>query len=68
MSGLRQATGLGVAVIDVTGQYGYVHTAGVGMAFDRALHEGRVAPGGCVLFLTVGAGIATSLALYRVPR
>jgi 3-oxoacyl-[acyl-carrier-protein] synthase-3 len=68
VSGLRAATGLGEKVIDVTGDYGNVHTAGVGMAFDRALRDGRVAPGGHVVFLTVGAGIATSLALYKVPR
>jgi 3-oxoacyl-[acyl-carrier-protein] synthase-3 len=68
VDGLRAATGLGDKVVDVTGEYGNVHTAGVGMAFERALRDGRVTPGGHVVFLTVGAGIATSLALYKVPR
>ena len=68
VSGLRAATGLGDKVVDVTGKYGNVHTAGVGMAFERALRDGRVVAGGHVVFLSVGAGIATALALYRVPR
>lgn len=64
---LREATGLGDRVVDVTGECGNVHTAGPGLALERATREGRLAPGARVVFLTVGAGIATSLALYRVP-
>ena len=64
---LREATGLGDRVVDVTADYGNVHTAGPGLALERAVREGRLAPGTRVVFLTVGAGIATSLALYRVP-
>lgn len=64
---LREATGLGDRVVDVTAEYGNVHTAGPGLALGRALGEGRLTPGARVAFVTVGAGIATALALYRVP-
>jgi 3-oxoacyl-[acyl-carrier-protein] synthase III len=64
---LRNATGLGDKVIDVTRQYGNVHTAGPGMALEVAMRQGRLAPGARVVFVTVGAGVASSLALYRVP-
>jgi 3-oxoacyl-[acyl-carrier-protein] synthase-3 len=66
--GLEDRTGLGDRIVDVTGIYGDVHTAGVGMALGRVLSDGRFAAARNVVFLTVGAGIATSLALYRVPR
>lgn len=68
VAGLGERTGLGDRVVDVTGEYGNVHTAAIGMALDRATHDGRLAAARHVVFLTVGAGIATSLALYRVPR
>ncbi len=64
---LRKATGLGSRVVDVTREYGNVHTAGPGMALAHALRERRLGPGARVVFLTVGAGVATCLALYRVP-
>jgi 3-oxoacyl-[acyl-carrier-protein] synthase III len=64
---LREATGLGERLVDVTAAYGNVHTAGPGLALERAWREGRLVPGARVVFLTVGAGIATALALYRVP-
>ena len=68
LAGLKDRTGLGDRIVDVTDAYGDVHTAGVGMALDRVLSDGRFAAARNVVFLTVGAGIATSLALYRVPR
>lgn len=64
---LRKATGLGDRVVDVTREYGNVHTAGPGVALAHAAREGRLEPGARVVFLTVGAGVATALALYRVP-
>ncbi len=64
---LRKATGLGDKVVDVTGEYGNVHTAGPGLALAHALRRRRLVPGSRVVFLTVGAGVATCLALYRVP-
>ncbi|MCJ7796374.1 MAG: hypothetical protein MUQ56_06350 [Thermoleophilia bacterium] len=68
LAGLKDRTGLGDRIVDVTDVYGDVHTAGMGMALDRVLSDGRFAAARNVVFLTVGAGIATSLALYRVPR
>ena len=65
---LRDETGLGDRVVDVTATYGDVHTAAAGLALDAALRSGRVTPGARVVFLTVGAGVSAWLALYRVPR
>ena len=53
---LRKATGLGDKVVDVTREYGHVHTAGPGLALAHALREHRLGPGSRVVFLTVGAG------------
>ncbi len=64
---LREETGLGDRVVDVTGTYGNVHTAAAGLAFHAARRAGRVPAGGRVVFLTVGAGVAAWLALYEVP-
>jgi 3-oxoacyl-[acyl-carrier-protein] synthase III len=64
---LRKATGLGDKVVDVTSEYGHVHTAGPGLALAHALREHRLGPGSRVVFLTVGAGVSTCLALYKVP-
>ncbi len=68
LAGLRDRTGLGARIVDVADAYGDVHTAGMGMALDRVFCDGRFAAARNVVFLTVGAGIATSLALYQVPR
>ncbi len=68
VAGLRERTGLGERVVDVTAEYGNVHTAGAGIALAGALADGRFAAARHVLFVTVGAGIATTLALYKVPR
>ncbi len=65
---LRDETGLGEAVVDVTGTYGDVHTAAPGLALAAALRAGRVTPGARVVFLTVGAGVSAWLALYSVPE
>ena len=68
IAGLRAVTGMGDRVVDVTAEAGDVHTAGVGFAFERARRDGLLEPGAQVLFVAVGAGISTALALYRVPR
>lgn len=68
VAGLSERTGLGDRVVDVTGEYGNVHTAGVGMALGSLVRDGRLGAARTVVLLSVGAGIATSLALYRVPR
>lgn len=64
---LRTATGLDGKVVDVTRQYGNVHTAGPALALEHALRRGLLQPGARVVFVTVGAGVSTALALYRVP-
>ena len=68
VAGLRAATGMGDRVVDVTGEAGDVHTAGVGLALERAQRDGLLRPGAHVLFVAVGSGISTALALYRVPQ
>ena len=68
VAGLRAATAMGDRVVDVTAEVGDVHTAGVGLAFERARRDGLLRPGAHVLFVAVGAGISTALALYRVPQ
>ncbi|MDQ5987853.1 MAG: 3-oxoacyl-[acyl-carrier-protein] synthase 3 [Syntrophus sp. SKADARSKE-3] len=62
---MRKRTGLGEKIVDVTATYGNVHTAGLGMALYRAEVEGRFARKRNVVFLTVGAGITVTVALYR---
>lgn len=67
VTALRDATGLGERIVDVTASCGNVHTAAIGLAFDEASRDGRVTAGARVVFLTVGSGVTTSLALYVVP-
>ncbi|MDD5169423.1 MAG: 3-oxoacyl-[acyl-carrier-protein] synthase III C-terminal domain-containing protein, partial [Syntrophales bacterium] len=65
---LKQRTGLGNKIVDVTERYGNVHTAGVGMALHQAVADGRFEKSGNIVFLAIGAGITTALALYRNPQ
>ena len=58
-------TGLSDKIVDLAGTYGHIHTAGVGMALQSAMADGRFGRARNILFLTVGAGITTSLAFYR---
>ena len=62
---IRQETGLGDKVVDVTDRYGHVHTAGVGLALECTWSDGRFAKARNIIFLALGAGITTTLALYR---
>jgi 3-oxoacyl-[acyl-carrier-protein] synthase III len=51
-------------VIDVSEEYGALHTAGPAAALAQVVEDGRFARAENVLFVTVGAGITVSLALY----
>ena len=62
---MRERTGLGEKIVDVTATYGHVHTAGLGMALYQAMTDGRFARGQNIVFLAVGAGITMTVALYR---
>jgi 3-oxoacyl-[acyl-carrier-protein] synthase III len=62
---LKRITGWGDKVVDTENKYGHVHTAGLGMALEAAVADGRFATSRNCIFLTVGAGITVSLALYR---
>jgi 3-oxoacyl-[acyl-carrier-protein] synthase-3 len=64
---LKKRKGLDEKLIDVTDKLANVHTAGIGFALERAMSSGRFAAAKNCLFLTVGAGITVSLALYRNP-
>jgi len=62
-----ERTGLTNRLVDVTAEFGNIHTAAVAVALDRAMATGKFQAAVNVLFLAVGAGITTSLALYRNP-
>jgi 3-oxoacyl-[acyl-carrier-protein] synthase-3 len=64
---IKKKKGLEEKLIDVTDKLANVHTAGIGFALERAMSSGRFAAAKNCLFLTVGAGITVSLALYRNP-
>jgi 3-oxoacyl-[acyl-carrier-protein] synthase-3 len=55
-------------VIDVSEEYGALHTAGPAAALARVIEDGRFAKAENVLFVTVGAGITVSLALYHKEK
>jgi 3-oxoacyl-[acyl-carrier-protein] synthase-3 len=66
--GLKKRIGIrGSRMMDVTGEYGNVYTAGPAAALEAAVKRGRFEPAENILFLTVGAGITVSMALYRNP-
>jgi 3-oxoacyl-[acyl-carrier-protein] synthase III len=58
------AAGLDGRVVDATGLFGAVHTAGVAAALRAAMSQGRFADARRTLFVAVGAGISVQLALY----
>ncbi|MEI7638841.1 MAG: 3-oxoacyl-[acyl-carrier-protein] synthase III C-terminal domain-containing protein [Syntrophus sp. (in: bacteria)] len=62
---LKKKKGMEEKLVDVTDELENVHTAGIGFALERARSSGRFAAAKNCLFLTVGAGITVSLALYR---
>lgn len=62
---LKKKKGMEERLIDLTDKLANVHTAGIGFALERAMSSGRFAAAKNCLFLTVGAGITVSLALYR---
>ncbi len=64
---LKKKKGLEEKLIDVTDKLANVHTAGIGFALERAMAAGRFAAAKNCLFLTVGAGLTASLALYMNP-
>ena len=65
---LKKRKGMEERLVDVTDKLENVHTAGIGFALERAMSSGRFAAAKNCLFLTVGAGITVSLALYRNPQ
>lgn len=62
---LKKKKGMEEKLINLTDKLANVHTAGIGFALERAMSSGRFAAAKNCLFLTVGAGITVSLALYR---
>lgn len=62
---LKKKKGVEEKLVDVNDKLENVHTAGIGFALERAMRSGRFAAAKNCLFLTVGAGITVSLALYR---
>lgn len=68
VSHFGERTGLTNRMVDATAECGNVHTAGVGVALNRSIEEGKFLAAVNILFLTVGAGITASLALYRNRR
>ncbi|HON24252.1 MAG TPA: 3-oxoacyl-[acyl-carrier-protein] synthase III C-terminal domain-containing protein, partial [Syntrophales bacterium] len=64
---LRKKKGLEDKLVDVTDKMANVHTAGIGFALERVRSNGRFAAAKNCVFLTVGAGLTASVALYRNP-
>lgn len=58
----------GSHVIDMSNEVGNVLTAGPIFGLERAMDKGRFQRARTTLFVTVGAGIAVSCALYRTPE
>jgi 3-oxoacyl-[acyl-carrier-protein] synthase-3 len=52
-------------VVDATGEFGAVHTAGLAVALHAATREGRFPGARRALFVAVGAGLSVQLALYE---
>ncbi|MCK5132216.1 MAG: hypothetical protein KAR40_08720 [Candidatus Sabulitectum sp.] len=65
VSGMRMQLDLGDRIVDVKAENGELHTAGPAFALKKAWGDGRFKQARNVLFLTVGSGITTALALYR---
>ncbi|MCX7816228.1 MAG: hypothetical protein N2317_01785 [Syntrophales bacterium] len=65
LSSFAKRTGTENRVVDVTTQYGYIHTAGILFALDTARKDGRFKAAVNVIFVSVGAGITVFLAFYR---
>ncbi|MCX7634986.1 MAG: hypothetical protein N2Z74_04495, partial [Syntrophales bacterium] len=55
-----ERTGLSNRIVDVTADYGNVHTAGIGLAIHHSLGEGKFLAAVNILFVAVGAGITTT--------
>jgi len=55
-------------VMDVSEEHGELHTAGPAAALAQAIDDGQFGGAERILFVTVGAGITVSLALYHKER
>jgi 3-oxoacyl-[acyl-carrier-protein] synthase-3 len=64
-AGLKKRTGLGERVIEVDRKKGELHTAGPAVALDRVWRDHRFKEARHVMFITVGPGITTAIALYK---
>jgi 3-oxoacyl-[acyl-carrier-protein] synthase-3 len=62
---LKKRTGLGEKVIEVDRKKGELHTAGPAVALDRVWRDHRFKEARHVMFITVGPGITTAIALYK---
>jgi 3-oxoacyl-[acyl-carrier-protein] synthase-3 len=65
IDGFRKATDLGKKVVDVTKEYGNIHTVGPLAALETVLEDGRFAHAKNIVLLGVGSGITVSMAHYR---
>jgi 3-oxoacyl-[acyl-carrier-protein] synthase-3 len=65
VSSLRSQYNWGDKIIDAGENRGQFHTAGPGIALEKSWNDGRFNKAHHVLFISVGSGITTALALYR---
>jgi 3-oxoacyl-[acyl-carrier-protein] synthase-3 len=66
VTGLRERTGLGHKILEVTNnRKKELHTAGPAFALKKSWDENSFRASGNILFLTVGSGIIVSLATYK---
>lgn len=65
VSKLKIQCDLADRIVDVDTSKGEIHTAGPAFALEKAWNDGRFEQARNILFLSVGSGITTALALYR---
>jgi len=62
---LRKELSLGQKIVEVESTKGELHTAGPAATLEKTWLDGSFAQAKNILFLTVGSGITTALALYK---
>jgi 3-oxoacyl-[acyl-carrier-protein] synthase-3 len=65
ISKLKSAIDIADRVVEIDSSGGEIHTAGPAIALEKVWNNGRFKQSRNILFLTVGSGITTGLALYE---
>jgi len=62
---LKERIGLADRFVEVDSNGGELHTAGPAFALEKVWHDGRFNQAKNIIFLCVGSGITTAIALYK---